>query len=192
MNSFIELLKPSRLTVCNAPDDDYRRLLKLTIGEILSITQIYHLKISEENICCTKLIDKLPSLYSLKIFSLKLLELIFADFYEHKLHLVANNNNITKVYLFKMNTIEEVYFLIRLCPDIAYLKVNFINNIDYEVFLKDLLMKINNAGNQYLHLLCLYIPTANNEMISKLQDMINREKLLHRFIIKLEFDNMYH
>ncbi|CAF3657542.1 unnamed protein product [Rotaria sp. Silwood1] len=177
INSSIELSKSTQLTVWSVPDDYYYSgLLKLTIGEILTITQIYHLEISEPNICSTELIeliDKLPGLDSLKIFSLKLLKSIFVAFYEHKLYLAANKNNITKVYLFKMNSIEEVYFLIRFCPRITYLKVNLNNNVDYEVFLKDLLMKINNDGNQYLRLLCLYIPTANNEMISKFKDMIN-------------------
>ncbi|CAF3831795.1 unnamed protein product [Rotaria sp. Silwood1] len=195
INSSIELSKSTRLTVWSVPDDYYNRgLLKLTISEILTITQIYHLEISEPNICSTELIeliDQLPVLDSLKIFSLKLLESIFAAFYEHKLYLAAKKNNITKVYLIKMNTIEEIYFLIKLCPRMTYLKVNLINNIDYEVFLKDLLMKINNDDNQYLRLLCLYIPTANNEMINKLQNMINRKKLLHRFTIKLEYDNIY-
>jgi len=193
MNSSIDLSKSTQLTVRCVPDD-YRELLKLTIGEILRITQIYHLEISERNICSTKLIkliNKLPALDSLKIFSFKLLDSIFADFYEHELRWAANKNNITKVYLFKMNDIEEVYFLIRLCPRMTYLKVNLMKNVDYDVFLKDLLMKLNNDGNEYLRLLCLNIPTANNEMINKLQDLINREKLLHRFTIKLEFDNMY-
>ncbi|CAF1262736.1 unnamed protein product [Rotaria sp. Silwood1] len=193
MNSSIELSKSTRLIVWSVSDDDYySRLLKLTIDEILSITQIYHLEISKPNICSTeiiKLIDKLPALDSLKIFSLNLLESIFANFYEHDLYMVANKNNINKVYLVKMNAIEEVYFLIRLCPRMTYLKVNLIDNIDYEVFLKDLLMKINNDYNQYLRSLCLYIPTTNNEMINKLQDMINHEKLFHHFTIKLEFDN---
>ena len=191
MNSSIELSKSTQLTVRSVPDDYYRGLLKLTIGEILTVTQIYHLEISEENIGSTKLIeliDKLPALDSLKIFSLKLLRSIFADFYEHELHLAANKNNITKVYLFKMNAIEEVYFLIRLCPRMTYFKVNLIDNVDYDVFLKDLLMKLNNDGNEYLRSLYLYVPTANNEMINKLQDMINREKNFHRFTIKLEFD----
>jgi hypothetical protein len=194
MNSSIDLSKSTQLTVTSTPDHYYGKSLKLIIGEILTITQIYHLEISERNICSselTELIDKLPAVESLKIFSLKLLQSIFAYFYEHKLHLAANKNNITKVYLVKMNTIEEVYFLIKLCPRVTYLKVNLDNNIDHEVFLKDLLVKINNDCNQYLRLLCLHIPTVNNEMINKLQNMINREKLLRRFIIKLEFDNIY-
>jgi hypothetical protein len=193
MNSSIELSKSTQLTVRSVPDD-YRGLLKLTIGEILTITQIYHLEISERNICSIKLVEfinKLPALDSLKIFSLKLLDSIFADFYEHELRWAANKNNITKVYLVKMNAIEEVYFLIRLCPRMTYLKINLIDNIDYDMVLKDLLMKLNNDGNEYLRLLCLNIPTANNEMINKLQDMINHEKLLHRFTIKLEFANIY-
>ncbi|CAF0908240.1 unnamed protein product [Rotaria sordida] len=194
MNSSIEISKSTRLTVWNVPDVDYRGLLKLTIGEILTITQIYHLEIFQRNICSNELIeliDKLSALDSLKIYSLGLLESIFADFYEHELDLVANKNNISKVYFVKMDDIEEVYFLIRLCPRMTYLKINLIDNVDYEIFLKDLLMKINNDCNQYLRSLCLYIPTANNDMINKLQDMINREKLLHYFTIKLEFDNIY-
>ena len=67
-----------------------------------------------------------------------------------------------------MSTIEEIYFLIKLCPRMEYLKIDSINNIDYQLFIRDILMKINNDCNQYLRSLCIHIPTADDEIIEKL------------------------
>ena len=84
-----------------------------------------------------------------------------------------------------MSTIEEIYFLIRLCPRIEYLKVGFMHNINIQLFIKNILKKIKDDYNQYLRSLCLHIPTADDTMIQKLKQMINGEKLLSDFTIKI-------
>lgn len=47
-----------------------------------------------------------------------------------------------------------------------YFQVNDINNIDVEVFIKDILIKIMNKSNYHLRFLCFRVPTADEKMIS--------------------------
>ncbi|CAF1396824.1 unnamed protein product [Rotaria sp. Silwood1] len=192
-----EISNSTRLKITNLPDDDNDDLmmvLDLIIRDILSITQIYHLEILEENISSQillKTINKFSALDTLKISSLELSESNYS-FIENKYsHFKSKKNKITKIYLEKMNEIEEIYFLLKLCPHIEYLKIGFVHNMDIELFMKDILKKINNVYNQYLQSLSLHIPTANDEMIEKLKEMINRKKLLRNFSIKYVIDNIY-
>ncbi|CAF4068135.1 unnamed protein product, partial [Adineta steineri] len=110
---------------------------------------------------------------------------------EQNIRVVSNKNVITKVYLENINGIEEVYFLMKLCPRMKYLKVNLINEINYELYLKNILTKIKQNSNKYLRSLCLYNPTADNKMVEKLQRMIDQKKLLRQYTIKCEHNNIY-
>jgi len=76
-----------------------------------------------------------------------------------------------------VSRIEEVYFLVKLCPRIEYLKVGFMHYINIQLFIKDILKKIKDDQNQYLRSLCLHIPTGDDAIIEKLKEMINGEKL---------------
>ncbi|CAF3421871.1 unnamed protein product [Rotaria sp. Silwood1] len=194
VNSSIELSNSTRLILTDLPHDEYIMILNLIIRDLLAMTQIYHLEISKKTIYSDILIEiiyKLSALDTLKITSL-ILSQSRCLFIENKnLRLVSNKNNIKKVYLEKMLTMEEVYFLIRLCPRMTYLKIDFINDMNIELFVKDILKKINNDCNQYLRSLCIHNPTADDDIIQKLEEMINREKLLHHFTIKCIADNIY-
>ncbi|CAF1515247.1 unnamed protein product, partial [Adineta steineri] len=85
------------------------------------------------------------------------------------IRVVSNKNVITKVYLENINGIEEVYFLMKLCPRIKFLKINLVNEINYELYLKNILTKIKQNSNKYLRSLCLYNPMADNKMVEKLK-----------------------
>jgi hypothetical protein len=164
----------------NDDDDDkdngYIKVLHLIIRDILSITQIYHLEICEKisSYILLKIMHKFSALETLKISSLELSESFLKD---KNLHFISKKNEIRKVYLEKVSRIEEVYFLIKLCPRIEYLKVGFMNNINIQLFIKDILKKIKDDENQYLRLLCLHIPTGDDAIIEKLKETINGEKL---------------
>jgi len=138
-----------------------------------------------------EIMHKLSALDSLKISSLVFSLSIYLSINEKNLRFISNKNKITKVYLEKMNAIEEVYFLMKLCPRMTYLKVDFINCMDVKLFVKFILMKIKNECNQYLRSLCLHSPIRDDEIVEKLQEMINSEKLLRHFTIKRIFDNIY-
>jgi hypothetical protein len=129
-----------------------------------------------------EIIYELSALNSLKISSLILSNEDLID--EQKLRFISNKNKITNFYLEKMDQIEEIYFLIKLCPRMKYLKVDFINNMDIQLFVKTILMKINNDRNQYLRSLCLHIPIEHDRIIQKLKE-------IHHFTIQRISDNIY-
>jgi hypothetical protein len=51
-----------------------------------------------------------------------------------------------------MNTIEEIYYLIKLCPQMIYLKLDSINNMDMELFWKKINMNVMN-----IFIYCVYM-----------------------------------
>ncbi|CAF3308809.1 unnamed protein product [Rotaria sp. Silwood2] len=194
VNSSIELSKSTRLTLVDLPDDDHMMVFHLIIRDLLLVTQIYHLEITKETFCSNILIEltyKLSSLDSLKITSLILSQFEYPSIKDKNFHFLSEKNNITKVYLKKMGAIEEIYFLIRLCPRMIYFKVDFINDMDIALFIKYILKKTNKDCNQYLRSLCIRKPTASDEIIQKLEEMIHQEQLLNHFTITSVADNIY-
>jgi hypothetical protein len=81
------------------------------------------------------------------------------------------NKNITKVNLEHISQIEQVQFVNYLCPFMQYLTINCTNDID-PVLLVLFILSTNAKFVKYLILLCLFIPSINDEMIEKLQKMI--------------------
>ncbi|CAF4288003.1 unnamed protein product, partial [Adineta steineri] len=86
INSLIKLSKPTRLIIKNY--DEFIKALNLTIRDILAVTQIYHLEISENisSDLLLNLIFKLSAIDSLKISSL------YID--EQNIRVVSNKNVI--------------------------------------------------------------------------------------------------
>jgi len=105
--------------------------------------------------------------------------------------LISNKNQITKVNMEKISNINEICFLLELCPRMIYLKIDFINNIDMELFLRIILLKIKTKCNHQLRLLCFSIQAADDQMIKTLQTMITFEKLLLDYTIKRIQKNVY-
>ncbi len=104
---------------------------------------------------------------------------------------ISNKCKITKVYLEKMDEIEQIYLFMTLCPYLTYLKVGFINNINIELFLRNILKKINDKCNNHLHSLCFHIPIADDKLVKKFEQIIHTEKLLFDFQIKRILDCIY-
>ncbi len=104
---------------------------------------------------------------------------------------IIENNRIKKVYLEKFNDIEEIYFLIKLCPRMIYLKVDGINNMDMELFLRNILEKIKQECNEHFRLLCFRIPAVDDQLIRKLDKMISLEKLILDYTIKRVVECIY-
>jgi hypothetical protein len=59
-----------------------------------------------------------------------------------------------------MNNIEEVYFLLELCPHPMYLKVDNIRNMDIKLFVRLILMKMITKYLHQLRLLCFHVRAA--------------------------------
>ena len=109
--------------------------MNLTLRDILTVTQIYHLEFLKPDSYSRTLIEiinNLPALDSLEVSSLILSESISSSY-------TSTKSKITKVYFEKMNSIEEIDFLIKIFPRLTYLKVNLTNKIDYESFFKHIL-----------------------------------------------------
>jgi hypothetical protein len=64
---------------------------------------------------------------------------------------IKNPSHINKVYLQGINDIEEFYFILELGPHMKYFKVQRINNMDIQLFVRTSLKKINDSGDSSLH-----------------------------------------
>ncbi len=139
-----------------------------------------------------QIVDLLSELQTLKIHSLSLEEP--RDLCEEEVDILLSRedtNKITKVYLEIMMDMADIYFLMVLCPQINYLKVGFINNIDVESFVRKILNKINHEQNQYLRLLCFRVEAADDQTIKNLEKIIDDEKLLVDYSMKRVRENIY-
>ncbi|CAF4202579.1 unnamed protein product, partial [Rotaria sordida] len=163
INYSIEFLKYNQLTITLVPSDECFELFIISINRILSIGQIYYLEIPNKKIfigILIQIIDLLPELNSLKIHSLSLSEP--RDLCEDEVDICSSmeeTSKITNVYLEKMIDITEVYFLMVLCPYMKHLKIG-INNMNVELFVRNILNKINNECNDHLRLLCFHVQAA--------------------------------
>jgi hypothetical protein len=184
----------NQLTFTNDSSDEGLHAFNMSIIHILTVVQIYHLSIFD-NIFAGRLCEVLFSfveLDSLQIWSLSLSQpRCLSEREAFVFALISKKNQIKKVNLEKMTDIEEVNFLIELCPRMTYLKVNCIKNIDVELFVRSVLMKIMNKCNHQLGLLCFRVPVADDEMVRKLEKMINSEKLIRDFTIERILDDIY-
>ncbi|CAF1044257.1 unnamed protein product [Rotaria sp. Silwood1] len=194
-NSSVEYSKSARLIITFIDNHDFEETTIMSITYILTVAQIYHLEISEENVHVGVLIgvvSLLSELTTLKIHSLSLHVPRMLNSEEiHTLSSIEDTSKVTKVYLEIMYNIEDFYFLLELCPYMEYCKVNSIKRIDYRFVLRYIFKKIKDDCNDHLRLLCFRIPTADDEMIKKLKRMINFEKLLFNYTIKRVADYLY-
>ncbi len=164
------------------------------VKRVLDFAQIYHLNI-EQQICDERLmqiIHLLPDLITLNINSLAFYgsecsidrEFPSSSALEHA-------KNIKYVCLEKAHSIEDIDFLMSFCPQMEYLNVECITKMNIETFLKDILNKINQTHHEHLRLLCIYITTADDQMIKQLNKMIDDEKLLLDYTIHRQLYNIY-
>jgi hypothetical protein len=182
MPSSIQISKSARLTFLCLPSANDVALFILYINAILTLTDIYHLKMCEKPIylgTLIRMIELLPQLISLKIHSLSLSQSRSLCAKEvTTFRSISNTNQIRKVYLEKINDIEEAHILIEFCPHMNYFQVNDINHIDIKLFVKVILIHIMNVCNDHLRYLCFRVSAADDQIVEQLKEMINSEKLL--------------
>ncbi|CAF2814620.1 unnamed protein product [Rotaria sp. Silwood2] len=193
MNILNKLAKSMRTVLMSFTTEHDFDLLSENICHILTVAQTYHLKISNKlfNGALIEILYLLPELDSLQISSVSLSHLRYLSIDEVELDSISKKNQITKVCLDKMFTIEEIYFLIELFPRMTYLKVDIINNMNIELFVRLILIKIIEKSNYQLRLLSFCVVAADDEIIEKLNKMINYEKLLLNYKTKRILDNIY-
>lgn len=110
--------------------NEWRNIINIDIKRILSITQIHHLIISVEKIFVGVLIpilNSLPKLHSLKLHSLSFGDPPGMNPKDYETFFsITPTSKIVKVYLEKMDQHQDMFFLRVLCPDLIYLKVDWI------------------------------------------------------------------
>ncbi len=166
--------------------------LSTTTDPTLILTQFYHLIVDMETVSGEELVEVLHDLP--KIISLKLHRVIpFQQFdsseedEEQKCFIqVSETNKITEIYLEQMNDFKELDFLLGLCRHIKHLQ-----KINIESFIREILARITGDSNHYLCLLCLRIPTADDQLIEKLQKIIDADTRLVDCTIKRIMDKIF-
>ncbi|CAF3031028.1 unnamed protein product [Rotaria socialis] len=189
MNSFDEWSKSMRLVLSDACQEEWCKSLTVKdyIHHVLTVTQIYHLyiyfQISIDKL--TNVLQMLPKLDSLEIYCFvyagpddPLLEDIQSLF-----DLVAKNR-ITKLYLKSIFLAEEIYLFMEIFQYINQLKVELIQSVDMESFVRDILLHSMMKPNSRLQFLCFCLEMADDLMVQKIKNMIENENLLFDFNIK--------
>ncbi|CAF4091863.1 unnamed protein product, partial [Adineta steineri] len=194
-NDDFNIYHSTLLTIRYNPMDEYRQVLLDEIEWIVDVATIYHLEISEEDFfigAVIEIMNLLPDLDSLKLSSIKLPTTTLLSIEEREeINFIVDNNEITKVYLEKMTKFDDVLFLIDLFPELKYLQIGCTSDIDINLFLQIILMRINNKTDSNLHLLAISIPTADDSMIERIQNIIDSKSLLFNYTIKRTYDTIF-
>ncbi|CAF1491711.1 unnamed protein product [Rotaria sordida] len=175
------------LNVTDLSHTDSDELFIDMISPILAMIPITCLNITLNEIFIGTLIDLmkcLSNLDSLFISTLSMIQPRCLSIEEIKIfRLLSNTNKITKVNLEKMNDLEEVQFLVDLCPRMKYFEIDCTNGICPEKVLRFILMK-NSKYIRNLCVLCLKISPMNMNIIDKLKNIIDIEQLCQTYTIE--------
>jgi hypothetical protein len=124
-----------------------------------------------------EIIRLLPNLLTLEVSNSPVLQTDGVSFEDSEmLLLVSITNNITKVKLTKMDSLDQINFLFNLCPRIEYLEVGCTTETDLEKLIGCISLN-NNTCVLYLYCLCLCVPDANEKTIQTLHKIIDFERL---------------
>ncbi|CAF0897618.1 unnamed protein product [Rotaria sordida] len=196
INSSDKLSKSIRLSLDDLYPEQSTKTIYLNdyINYALTLAQIYHLEIHAK-IFCNKLMEilhLLPDVITLKIFSLSILQRgDLSDDEIEFLCILLPKNQIRKICFENMEDMDELYMLLLICPRINHLQIQCVNYMHAELLTGLILIEIKGVSNSLLGLLCFSIPEAHDEMIEKLEKMIDRENLRFDFIIKHVMDKIY-
>jgi hypothetical protein len=72
-----------------------------------------------------------------------------------------------------------------------YLQINSLPNINIESFIREILIRIKDGFNEDLCFLCLRVPTADDQLIEKLKDIIDSKPWLVDYTIKRVNDKIH-
>jgi len=180
------------LIFTDLPTYDCNHLVIDDIDSVLIIAHIYHLVIEKKpapDFLLILILSQLHEVVSLKIHSLSSEE--FTDEQGEYLLDLSDTCKITKVCLEEMNNIEEVHFLMSLSHRLNYLQINSLHNINIESLIREILIRINDGCNEDLRFLCVRVPTADDQFIEKLKEIIDCKQWLVDYTIKRVMDKIY-
>ncbi|CAF4992107.1 unnamed protein product, partial [Rotaria sp. Silwood1] len=164
-NFTVDYLTSTQLTIKYVFSGEPADNLFMYIKRILNKVQIYHLDIQQQISIdrLMQIIHLLPDLITLQINSLAFYRSFFDEEFPTTCS-IENASKIKKVYMEKPETIKEIYFLLDVFPHMEFLYVECIHGMSIELFLRDILNKINKD----LRLLCIYVSKADDNMIKRL------------------------
>ncbi|CAF3238324.1 unnamed protein product [Rotaria socialis] len=124
-----------------------------------------------------EIIHLFPQLKSLELSSLPLVHVssLPAETTDMLL-LVSITNEITRVKLNKMVEVEQIHFLMNLCPRMQYLEIKCVTYVDLENLLGSILMN-NSTRVPYLCCLSICAFDAHEKIIEQLNAIIEFERL---------------
>jgi hypothetical protein len=177
------------LTCISVEEDPY--FICSNIADILSAIEIYHLIIYGEIFAGTlvEILFEFNQLDSVKILSLSLSQpRSLSDFERTSMSHLSSTNRITKVNLGTIDDLEEVYFLIELCPHMVYLRVDDLNKMNVQLFVRFILMKLMVKPSHRLQLFSFRVRAADDQTIQQLNQIIDDKKLLFNYTITRVLD----
>lgn len=123
-----------------------------------------------------EIIDLLPNLHSLEITSMPSPEANLLSTKASEMFLsVCNTNKIAKVKLNQMKKIEQIYFLMDLCPQMEYLEVNCETEKDV-ISIVTFVTRNSIKHMRHLHCLRLSVPNAGEKLVENLKIIIDFER----------------
>ncbi len=197
-HSSLQSFESGQMTVKGDIFTDNVNSLSTTTDPNLILTQFYHLIVNMETVSGEELVEvlhDLPKIISLKLHRVTPFQQFDSseeddddddDDEEQKCFIqVSETNKITEIYLEQMNDFKELDFLLGLCHHIKHLQINSLQKINIESFIREILARITGDSNHYLCLLCLRIPTADDQLIEKLQKIIDVDCNIKRIMDKI-------
>ena len=186
-NSSLSCLPIIQLSINSISFDEQDQLFMNKFQSTFLSVLFTRLKINCEDIpmeMFVRIIHLLPNLDSLKLSSLSPIR---SDWLHQSNGETSSSRSIkskiTNVNLDKMIDMEQMHFLLHLCPCIQYFQVNIPKHINLKILVRSIIIHAN-TYNFDLRFLCLSIPNANEDIVQKLQKLIDTEKLLSIYMIK--------
>ena len=186
-NSSLECSKVTKLLLTYTDDD---QLKIIAIKRALKIAQIYHLEMTKEISVerLIEIIELLPELHTLTIDSLSLRQLKeFSSEELLKFSTTKNTGKIVRVCLQQMNNVNDLDFLMALCPAMTQFQVDHIENMTIASCLRYILKKIYRS----LRSLSFLHPMTDDQLVEELQKIISNENLLVDYSIKRILKEIY-
>ena len=92
----------------------------------------------------------------------------------------------------EISDVQQLNFLFILCPYMEYFRVECINTMDIQLFIRAIFKKIDqNYDHRHLRSLCINVSTTDDQIIENIEKMIKYEKLISHFMVKRLEDAIY-
>jgi hypothetical protein len=181
------MLRSSLSKTFNVP----RYSIATNLNRIISLRQLTQLTIGCHRFPFQQIIELLyftPNIRTLKLDSI-LLYGTDSGSIEHSdiFQIVSNTNIVTNLTIDKESSLEKIQLLVALFPRLEYLTINLYKK-DLETIARFLLSKFNNNTR---HLFSLCVSTQCGDLMRKLIILIESDKLLDDYAIKLINRKLY-